>query len=465
MLFIYNTLSQQKEPLQPLEAGHIKLYVCGMTVYDYCHIGHARVMVVFDTVVRYLKSLDYKVTYVRNITDIDDKIIKRALENLEDFQALTQRFTLAMQEDAKALHVLSPSREPCATEYMPQIIQLIERLVKNKLAYVASNGDVYYEVAGFKAYGKLSHKKLDELKHGVRVDVAEAKKDPLDFVLWKAAKPNEPSWDSPWGKGRPGWHIECSAMSMSCLGESFDIHGGGADLEFPHHENEIAQSEGATGKPFVNTWMHVGFVQVDKEKMSKSLGNFFTIREVLTKFHPEILRYFIIASHYRSPLVYTEQNLQSAQAALERLYIALRDLPVLEAAAQQQALAVAAESIKNFQQVMNDDFNTPEALAVMFELTREINRIKSEQVTKAAQLGYVLKELGNLLGILYEQPEDFLQGKAGLDTAEIETLMQQRNAARANKNWAEADRLRDLLLTKGIVLEDNKAGTAWRREL
>lgn len=459
MLSVYNTLTQQKEIFKPIHPGKIGIYVCGMTVYDYCHIGHARVWVVFDMLVRYLRSRDYEVNYVRNVTDIDDKIIKRARENNESYTDLTERMIQSMHEDEIALHVLPPTQEPRATHYIAQMIALIQKLIAHDCAYIASNGDVYFEVAKFKTYGKLAHQDLEKLRSGARVAIEMSKNDPLDFVLWKLAKPDEPSWDSPWGAGRPGWHIECSAMSMECLAEQFDIHGGGLDLTFPHHQNEIAQSEGATGKRWVNTWMHVGFVQIDKEKMSKSLGNFFTVREVLKVYSPEIIRYFLLASHYRSPVNYSTLNLESAQQALERFYLSLRGLPLNE-----NRTWAPSEFTNRFNETMDDDFNTPEALAVLFDLAREINRLRENNLSAAVTLGYELKHLGNILGLLQQNPDNFLQGYVPEKDAEkIEALIQDRNAARKNKNWAESDRIRDELLKDGISLEDSATGTTWRR--
>lgn len=460
MLQIYNSLTRCKEPFQPIEPGKVRMYVCGMTVYDYCHLGHARVLVVFDVVYRYLRALGYEVTYVRNITDIDDKIIRRANENGESIQSLTQRFIQAMHEDAAALGVLPPTYEPRATEHIPAIQAMIQTLIDKGLAYLAENGDVYYAVSRFPSYGRLSGKDPSELRAGARVEVGEAKRDPLDFALWKAAKPGEPAWDSPWGPGRPGWHIECSAMSTQCLGPHFDIHGGGADLQFPHHENEIAQSEGATGEPFVNLWMHNGFVRVNEEKMSKSLGNFFTVREVLRHYRPEEIRYFILTSHYRSPLNYDDVALQQARAALTRLYTALRGLPESE--------PIGGEHFCNrFQEAMDDDFNTPEALAVLFDLARETNRVRFEDLDQAAGLGARLRELGGILGLLQDDPEAYLRGQvagsAEFSEAEILAMIEQRAQARARKDWAEADRLRAILAESGIVLEDGPQGTSWRR--
>lgn len=460
MLQIYNTLTRRKEIFTPITPGQARMYVCGMTVYDYCHLGHARVMVVFDMVARYLRARNYAVTYIRNITDIDDKIINRAKENGEDFGALTERFIQAMNEDAAALGVIPPDQEPRATVHIPQIRDMISRLVERDYAYTAKNKDVYYRVRKFKPYGSLSGKTLDELKIGARVEVDEDKDDPLDFVLWKAAKPGEPQWDSTWGPGRPGWHIECSAMSTSCLGDHFDIHGGGMDLKFPHHENEIAQSEAATGETFVNTWMHVGFVRLNEEKMSKSLGNFFTVREVLKKFEPEVVRYFILGSHYRSPLDYSDENLQGAKSALTRLYLALKDLAPAE-----EGEAVA-EYEKKFQVAMDDDFNTPGAIAVLFELARDINKLREEGSAAAAPLGAALRRMGGVLGLLQNDPQAFLRGApaGGLSDAQIEALIARRTEARKNKNWAESDRLRDELKAQGVILEDTAGRTSWRRQ-
>jgi cysteinyl-tRNA synthetase len=461
MIQIYNSLTKKKEPFVPITPGQIRMYVCGMTVYDYCHLGHARVMVVFDMVVRYLRARGNKVTYIRNITDIDDKIINRARENGEDIGALTERFIQAMNEDAAALGVIPPDQEPRATVHLPQIRDMIARLVERGFAYAAKNRDVYYRVRKFGPYGALSGKTLDELKIGARVEVDEDKDDPLDFVLWKAAKPGEPQWDSSWGPGRPGWHIECSAMSTACLGSHFDIHGGGMDLKFPHHENEIAQSEAATGDKFVNTWMHVGFVRLNQEKMSKSLGNFFTVREVLKKFEPEVVRYFILGSHYRSPLDYSDENLQGAKAALTRLYLALKDLP----AVAEEGAAAAYE--QKFQATMDDDFNTPGALAVLFELARDINKLREDSgAAAAAPLAAALRRMGGILGLLQSNPQAFLRGGAdgGLTDAQIEALIARRAAARKNRNWAESDRLRDELKAQGVILEDTAGQTSWRRQ-
>ncbi len=459
MLQIHNSLTRRKEPFVPIESGKVRMYVCGMTVYDYCHLGHARVMVVFDVVYRYLRERGYDVTYVRNITDIDDKIINRANERGEPFSDLTERFIAAMHEDSDALGILPPNEEPRATAHMGEILSMIQALLDKGHAYVAGNGDVYYAVASFQGYGKLSGKDPEELRAGARVDVGEAKRDPLDFALWKSAKPGEPAWDSPWGRGRPGWHIECSAMSTCCLGNHFDIHGGGADLQFPHHENEIAQSEGATGEPFVNLWMHNGFVRVNEEKMSKSLGNFFTVREILARYRPEDVRYFILTSQYRSPLNYDDEHLDNARSALTRLYTALRGLPA--------AVPTGGEAFRErFVAAMDDDFNTPEALAVLFDLVREINRVRVEDEVLAAGLGAELRRLGGVLGILQDAPESYLRGGggiAGLEDAEIDDLIRRRAQARMSRQWAEADRIRDELQAAGILLEDSASGTTWRR--
>jgi len=460
MLKIYNTLTRTKEEFKPIIPGKVSMYVCGITVYDLCHIGHARFMVVFDMVVRYLRSRSYEVNYVRNITDIDDKIIKRAEENGEDIQALTQRYVEAMNSDTDALNMLRPDHEPRATDYIEQIISMIARLEAKEYAYAADNGDVYFAVSKYRDYGQLSGKKIDELRAGERVAVDEAKHDPLDFVLWKASKPGEPSWVSPWGPGRPGWHIECSAMSIHCLGEHFDIHGGGQDLQFPHHENEIAQSCCATGKAFVNLWMHNGFVRVDEEKMSKSLGNFFTVREVLEKFRPEVIRFFILSSHYRSQLNYSDMHLEAAKSSLEGLYIALRDVsPAING-------ELDNNYVEKFNQVMDDDFNTARAIAVLHELAREINRVADRTGTEIQNLAATLKHLGSILGLLQSEPGEYLQSGVsddGLSVEEIDTLIAQRDQARQQQNFAESDRIRDLLSERGITLEDSPEGTIWRR--
>ena len=459
MLQIFNSLTRRKEPFTPIEPGKVRMYVCGMTVYDYCHIGHARVLVVFDMVTRFLRARGYDVTYIRNITDIDDKIIKRASENNEPIEALTGRFIRFMHEDAAALGVLPPDQEPRATRHIGEIINMIAQLVERGFAYAAANGDVYYRVRRFPDYGRLSGKSLDDLQVGARVEADESKDDPLDFVLWKAAKPGEPYWDSPWGRGRPGWHIECSAMSTCCLGNHFDIHGGGLDLQFPHHENEIAQSEGATGEKFVNLWMHNGFVRVNEEKMSKSLGNFFTIREVLKLYDPEVVRYFILASHYRSPLNYSDESLDQAKSALTRLYTALKDFP--ETSAPE---GTAYE--QRFADAMDDDFNTPVAIAELFSLVSDINKARAGSPAQAAALAALLRRLAGVLGLLGRRPEDFLQAGAGagLSAEEIETLIAARTAARKARNFGESDRIRDQLKSQGVMLEDGPGGTTWRRE-
>ncbi|QLC72520.1 cysteine--tRNA ligase [Pseudomonas sp. LPB0260] len=456
-LSIYNTLSKTKEAFQPLEGNQVRMYVCGMTVYDFCHIGHARVMVAFDVIARWLRHSGYALNYVRNITDIDDKIIKRAQENGEPFEALVERMISAMHEDEARLSVLRPDQEPRATGHIAGMHAMIQNLIDKGFAYAPGNGDVYYRVGKFVGYGKLSRKKIEDLRVGARIEVDESKQDPLDFVLWKGAKPGEPSWDSPWGKGRPGWHIECSVMSTCCLGETFDIHGGGPDLVFPHHENEIAQSEAATGKLYAKAWMHAGAVRVDGEKMSKSLGNFFTIREVLDKYHPEVVRYLLVSSHYRSPINYSEDSLKEAKGALERFYHALRGLP-------EAAPAGGEDFAERFAAAMDDDFNSPEACAVLFEMVREVNRLRDSDLQAAAGLAARLKELAGLLGVLQLEADAFLQaGAAGkVDAAEVEALIAARLQARAEKNWGESDRIRDQLGAMGVVLEDGRGGTTWR---
>jgi cysteinyl-tRNA synthetase len=455
MLKIYNTLAREKQNFVPITPGRVRMYVCGMTVYDYCHLGHARVMVVFDIVRRWLRMLGYSVTYVRNITDIDDKIIQRALDNNEPIEALTARFIRAMEEDNAALGVEKPDHEPRATQHVAGMLEMIAVLERRELAYRAANGDVNYSVRKFPDYGKLSGKSLDDLRAGERVGIDAGKHDPLDFVLWKKAKSGEPSWDSPWGPGRPGWHIECSAMSSGLLGKHFDIHGGGQDLQFPHHENEIAQSEGANQSKFVNYWMHNGFVRVDNEKMSKSLGNFFTVREVLKNYDPEVVRFFIGRAHYRSPLNYSDQHLEDAKHALTRLYTALKGVGEVSGKVDWSDPAAV-----RFREAMNDDFNTPEAVAVMFDLANEVNRSGS---TDAAVL---LRSLGGVLGLLQRAPLKFLQAMPageGLTPQQIEALIAVRDAARKARNFAESDRVRDELLAAGITLEDTPKGTLWRR--
>ncbi|SFR50612.1 cysteine--tRNA ligase [Thiomicrospira sp. ALE5] len=453
-LQIYNTETRQKEVFKPIVPGKVGIYVCGVTVYDYCHIGHARVMVVFDTVVRHMRARGLDVKYVRNITDIDDKIINRAFENQESVQSLTERFIKAMHEDETALNILRPDIEPKATDFIPEIQQLVNTLIEKGHAYAAPNGDVYFKVKSFESYGRLSGKKQDDLEAGARVEINPNKQDPMDFVLWKASKENEPAWDSAWGQGRPGWHIECSAMSGSCIGERLDIHGGGMDLQFPHHENEIAQSECAHGEHYVNTWMHVGFVRVDNEKMSKSLNNFFTIREVLKDYHPEVIRYFLLSSHYRSPLNYTIENLDIAKTNLARLYTALQ-------AAEPGLVAADTNFEAKFNEAMDDDFNTPQAMAVLFELVKEVNK------TQQPGLVALLQSLANRLGFLTESSEAFFKSQVGqrdgLTDDAIEALIVERTQARVDKNWARSDEIRDELLAKGVELLDSKEGTTWRR--
>ena len=469
MIRIHNSLTGEKQELKPIEPGALRMYVCGLTVYDYVHVGHARMLLVFDMVTRYLRHRGYRLTYVRNITDIDDKIIRRAAENHEPVEALTQRFIDAMNADCEQLGILRPDHEPRATHYLPQIIAMVEQLLAKDYAYRAANGDVMYAVGRFPGYGRLSGKRLADLRAGARVEVDEAKRDPLDFVLWKHAKTGEPSWPSPFGPGRPGWHIECSAMSTALLGTHFDLHGGGLDLKFPHHENEIAQSRAASGDEFVNLWMHNGFVNVDDEKMSKSLGNFFTLREVLPRLrHAEVLRYFVLSSHYRGPINYSLEQLEQADAALGRLYTALRDLPL------------AAPATNDYQQrfiaSMDDDFNTPEALAVLQNLAREVNSAKASGAReRAAALAAELTALGAVLGLFAMPAEQWFRlakppapeesgSTAALDDAQVEERIAARAAARRAKNWAESDRIRDELAAAGVVLEDKPGGkTSWRR--
>jgi cysteinyl-tRNA synthetase len=452
MLKIYNTLTRQKETFSPIQANQVRMYVCGMTVYDYCHLGHARVMVVFDMVSRWFRASDYEVTYVRNITDVDDKIIQRANENKESIAVLTQRFIEAMDEDANKLGVIRPDIEPRATTHIDAMIGMIAKLVDKGHAYLADNGDVFYSVRSFNGYGKLSGKSLDDLRAGERVEVDTFKKDPMDFVLWKSVKPNEPNWDSPWGPGRPGWHIECSAMSSQHLGAHFDIHGGGQDLQFPHHENEIAQSEATHNCQMANYWMHNGFVRVDDEKMSKSLGNFFTIRTVLEKYDAEVVRFFILRAHYRSPLNYSDQHLDDAKVALTRLYTALRGMKV-----DAQAIDWTHPQAARFKAAMDDDFNTPEAMAVLFDLANEVNKEKS--ITTAG----LLKSLGAVLGLLQRDADAFVQGEIAEGGLDIERLIKARIEAKKAKNFAEADRIRTELTEAGIILEDTPQGTTWRK--
>ena len=461
MLQLHNTLSNSKVPFTPIDEGKIRLYVCGMTVYDYCHIGHARVMVSFDVITRYLRHAGYQVEYVRNITDVDDKIIKRAAENGESCEQLTQRFIDAMHEDELALNVLPPDQEPRATGHIQAIRDMVQTLIEKKYAYAASNGDVYYRVEKFDGYGKLTNRKLEDMRAGARVDINDVKENPFDFVLWKAAKKDEVSWPSPWGEGRPGWHIECSAMTKCCLGNHFDIHGGGPDLPFPHHENEIAQSEAANGETFVNYWLHAGAVRVNKEKMSKSLGNFFTIREVLAKFPAEIVRYLLTASHYRSQIDYAEDALVEAQRALDRLYTAMDQLEL-------QDVSLEGPYLDRFNSAMDDDFNTREAISVLFEMAREVNRLKRDTDPQGAVLASQMRGLGNILGLLELDPQAYLKGEAGegdLADANVDALVVQRQQAKLDRNFALSDQIRDQLKVAGIVLEDSKEGTVWKREV
>jgi cysteinyl-tRNA synthetase len=459
MIRIHDSLSGEKRELVPITPGALRMYVCGLTVYDYVHIGHARMLTVFDVVSRTLRQRGYALTYVRNITDIDDKIIRRAAENGESIGALTERFIAAMHADCAQLRILPPDFEPRATQYVPQIIAMVTELIARGYAYVGADGDVLYSVTSFAPYGQLSGKRLADLRAGARVEVDEAKRDPLDFVLWKRAKPGEPWWESPWGRGRPGWHIECSAMSTALLGTHFDIHGGGLDLKFPHHENEIAQSCAASGDVFVNLWMHNGFVNVDEEKMSKSLGNFFTLREVLkTLRHPEVLRFFFLSSHYRGPINYSLEQLEQTDAALTRIYTALRGLP--------PAVPQPGAASARFAASMDDDFNTPEALAVLQGLTREINTARAAGDTaRAAVLGAELRALGQSLGLLEVPAEEWFRlARAGsIDDAEVERRIAARTAARSRKDWAESDRIRDELAALGVILEDQGGATSWRR--
>ncbi|MGM7882891.1 cysteine--tRNA ligase [Yersinia enterocolitica] len=461
MLKIFNTLSRQKEEFKPIHAGKIGMYVCGITIYDLCHIGHGRTFVAFDVVARYLRYLGYSLTYVRNVTDVDDKIIKRAIENNETCEQLTTRMLAEMHKDFDALNLKRPDLEPRATHHIPEIIELTERLIARNHAYVAANGDVMFSVESDPDYGVLSRQDLDQLQAGARVEVADVKRNPMDFVLWKMSKLGEPSWESPWGPGRPGWHIECSAMNGKQLGAHFDIHGGGSDLMFPHHENEIAQSTCAHDGPYVNYWMHSGMVMIDKEKMSKSLNNFFTIRDVLAYYDAETVRYFLMSGHYRSQLNYSEENLKQARASLERLYTALRGTD------ENATPAGGAEFEARFRAAMDDDFNTPEAYSVLFDIAREVNRLKTEDMTAANALAAELRKLAHVLGLLEQDPELFLQSGAQTDddeVAKIEALIKQRNDARSSKDWALADSARDQLNELGIVLEDGPQGTTWRRK-
>lgn len=482
-LKMYNSLDRTKQTFEPMNAPEVLMYICGITVYDYCHIGHAKAMVSFDTISRYLRAVGYQVKFVRNITDIDDKIIRRAEENNEPFMELTERFIEAMHADCRALNVMQPDLEPRATRYIEEIIAMIQRLISTGYAYVADNGDVYYEVSQFERYGQLSQRNLDELQVGIRVDVEKAKRSPLDFVLWKMAKPNEPAWDSPWGSGRPGWHIECSAMSTCCLGKTIDIHGGGGDLLFPHHENEVAQSEAATGQPFVRYWLHNGFVQMDDEKMSKSLGNFFTIRDVLKSYHGEVVRYFIVAGHYRSQLNFSDALLQSAEESVNRFYQALRQVEGLnaivldewsllveppteaQAALPNELVDHLRECRHQFMAAMDDDFNTPKALAVLHELVSILNRMDASELSGRLSVAAEIKGLGGILGLFNEMPERYFQGDdaAGTEAEAIEALIAARNLARAQKAWSKADDIRDQLKAMGVVLEDKAGKTIWRK--
>ena len=449
---IYNTLTRQKKEFRPIVEGKVGMYVCGMTVYDLCHLGHARVLTAFDVIARYLRHKGYDVNYVRNITDIDDKIISRANENGEAFDVLTERFINEMHVDAKALGIEAPDAEPRATAHIDGIIEMVQTLIEKGYAYAADNGDVYYSVRKFEGYGKLSGKVLDDLEAGARIEIDEVKQDPLDFVLWKHAKADEPHWDSPWGIGRPGWHIECSVMSTCCLGNNFDIHGGGPDLKFPHHENEIAQSEAATGSRYANNWMHAGAVRIDGEKMSKSLGNFFTIREILEKYHPETVRFFLLSSQYRSSINYSEDSLKEAQVKLDRFYNALAQVDAYVPAATNNDYS------ERFHAAMDDDFNTPEAIGVLFDLVREVNKAEGE---KKFALGAQLRELGAILGCLQLPPEEFLQSGGDVDVEYVEAMIQKRIDAKKAKDFATADGVRDELLAQGITLRDGPEGTSW----
>ncbi len=457
MLKIFNTLTREKEEFKPINPNRVGMYVCGVTVYDLCHFGHGRTFVSFDVITRYLRFLGYNLRYVRNITDVDDKIIKRALENNETCDQLVERMIAEMHKDFDALNILRPDVEPRATKHIPDIIAMVEALLRRGHAYVAADGDVMFDVQSFRQYGALSRQNLEQLQAGARVEIKSVKKNPMDFVLWKMSKPNEPSWDSPWGKGRPGWHIECSAMNSKELGNHFDIHGGGSDLMFPHHENEIAQSCCAHDGEYVNYWLHTGMLTINEEKMSKSLNNFFTIRDILTKYDAESVRYFFLTAQYRSLLDYSEENIGLARKALERLYTALRGCETVDIPAEDQYVI-------DFKNAMDDDFNTPGALAVLFELAREINKLKTEDQAKANRLASRLKQLAAVLGLLEQDPETFLQGDAATDeVSKIEALIKRRNDARAEKNWAAADAARNALKEMGVVLEDGANGTTWRK--
>lgn len=459
MLKIYNSMSREKQEFKPINPGKIDMYVCGITIYDLCHIGHGRTFVSFDMIVRYLRYRGYDVNYLRNITDVDDKIIKRAAENKESCDTLTERLIGEMHNDFDSLNMMRPDFEPRATLHIDEIIEMVQTLIAKEHAYVSDNGDVLFSVSSYAQYGRLSGQNLEQLQAGARVEVEDTKRDPMDFVLWKMSKPGEPTWESPWGPGRPGWHIECSAMNSKHLGEHFDIHGGGSDLQFPHHENEIAQSCCAHGSQYVNYWMHTGMVMVDKEKMSKSLGNFFTIRDVLAHYDPETVRYFLLSGHYRSQLNYSEDNLKQAKSALERIYTSLKGLDLTVAAAPAQ------EFIAKFNTAMDDDFNTPEAYSVIFEMVREINRLKLVDMTQASALGVSLKSLTDVLGLINRDVDTFFQGEGSDDeVAEIEALIVERNRARTEKDWPAADAARDRLNALNVVLEDGEEGTTWRKK-
>ncbi|MEL4285934.1 cysteine--tRNA ligase [Shewanella xiamenensis] len=459
MLKIYNSITRQKQEFKPITPGKVGMYVCGVTVYDLCHIGHGRTFVSFDMIVRYLRYAGYEVNFQRNITDIDDKIIKRANENQEDCNTLTDRLIGEMHKDFDALNMIRPDFEPRATLHIAEIIDMVERLLARGHAYVAADGDVLFSVASFPEYGRLSGQNLEQLQAGARVEVDDNKQNPMDFVLWKMSKPGEPTWESPWGPGRPGWHIECSAMNSKHLGLHFDIHGGGSDLQFPHHENEIAQSCCAHDTPYVNYWMHTGMVMVDREKMSKSLGNFFTIRDVLGHYDPETVRYFLLSGHYRSQINYSEENLKQARAALERLYTAIKDVDLTVAPAP------AEEFVAKFKAAMDDDFNTPEAYSVLFDMVREINRLKATDMAEASALAVSMKQLADVLGLLHQSPEAFFKGEGSDDeVAEIEALIVERNRARSEKDWPAADVARNRLNELGVVLEDGPSGTTWRKK-
>ncbi|MBB1270312.1 cysteine--tRNA ligase [Shewanella sp. SR44-3] len=459
MLKIYNSMSREKQEFKPINAGKIGMYVCGVTIYDLCHIGHGRTFVSFDMIVRYLRYIGYEVNFQRNITDVDDKIIKRAAENNESCDSLTERLIGDMHQDFDALNMIRPDFEPRATLHIEEIIEIVQRLIDREHAYVAPNGDVLFSVSSYPEYGRLSGQNVEQLKAGARVEVDNSKRDPMDFVLWKMSKPGEPTWESPWGPGRPGWHIECSAMNSKHLGTHFDIHGGGSDLQFPHHENEIAQSCCAHDTPYVNYWMHTGMVMVDREKMSKSLDNFFTIRDVLKHYDAQTVRYFLLSGHYRSQLNYSEENLKQARSALERLYTAFKDLDLTVTAAP------ADEYVAKFKSAMNDDFNTPEAYSVLFDMVREINRLKTTDMAAASALGVSMKQLADVLGIVSQDIDTFFKGSGSDDeVAEIEALIVERNRARTDKDWAAADVARDRLNQLGVVLEDGENGTTWKKK-